>query len=38
MAKTKKAILAKGIRATEMRLKIYRYLKRKTYAVTLNEM
>ncbi|SRX55046.1 Fur family transcriptional regulator [Aequorivita sp. CIP111184] len=38
MTKTEKALLAKGIRPTKMRLKIYKYLKRKTYAVTLKEM
>jgi len=36
--KTEKTLLSKGIRPTEMRLKIYKYLKRKTYAVTLKEM
>ncbi|RKS56018.1 Fur family ferric uptake transcriptional regulator [Gillisia mitskevichiae] len=38
MTKIEKVLLAKGIRPTEMRLKIYKYLKRKTYALTLNEM
>ena len=36
--KTEKTLLSKGIRPTEMRLKIYKYLNRKTYAVSLNEM
>ena len=36
--KTEKTLLSKGIRPTEMRLKIYKYLQRKTYAVSLNEM
>ena len=38
MTKTEKKLSSKGIRSTEMRLKIYKYLKRKTYAVSLNEM
>ena len=38
MTKTEKKLSSKGIRPTEMRLKIYKYLKRKTYAVSLNEM
>jgi Fur family ferric uptake transcriptional regulator len=38
ITKTEKVLLAKGIRPTEMRLKIYKYLNRKTYAVTLREM
>jgi len=36
--KTEKTLLSKGIRSTEMRLKIHKYLNRKTYAVSLNEM
>ena len=36
--KTEKTLLSKGIRPTEMRLKIHKYLNRKTYAVSLNEM
>ena len=38
MTTTEKILFAKGIRPTVMRLKIYKYLKRKTYAVTLKEM
>jgi Fur family ferric uptake transcriptional regulator len=38
MTKTEKILFTKGIRPTEMRLKIYKYLKRKTYADSLNEM
>ena len=38
MTKTEKKLSSKGIRSTEMRLKIYKYLNRKTYAVSLNEM
>ncbi|TVZ28779.1 hypothetical protein JM83_3935 [Gillisia sp. Hel_I_86] len=38
MTNTEKILFTKGIRPTEMRLKIYKYLKRKTYAVTLKEM
>lgn len=38
MTKTERTLLSKGIRPTEMRLKIYKYLKRKTYADSLNEM
>ena len=38
MTKTEKTLLSKGIRPTEMRLKIHKYLNRKTYAVSLNEM
>ena len=38
MTTTEKILFANGIRPTVMRLKIYKYLKRKTYAVTLKEM
>lgn len=36
--KPERTLLSKGIRPTEMRMKIYKYLKRKTYAASLNEM
>jgi len=35
MTKAKKTLSEYGIRPTEMRLKIYKYLKRKRYAVSL---
>ncbi|WP_144963629.1 Fur family transcriptional regulator [Gillisia sp. Hel_I_86] len=38
MTTTEKILFTKGIRPTVMRLKIYKYLKRKTYAASLNEM
>ena len=38
MTKTEKALLDKGIRPTEMRLKICKYLKGKTYTVTLKKI
>ncbi|WP_091262371.1 Fur family transcriptional regulator [Gillisia sp. Hel1_33_143] len=38
MTTTEKILFTKGIRPTVMRLKIYKYLKRKTYALTLKEM
>ena len=38
MTKTEKKLSSKGIRPTEMRLKIHKSLNRKTYAVSLNEM
>ena len=38
MNKAEKIFVGKGIRSTKMRLNIYKYLKRKTYAVTLKEM
>ena len=38
MTKTEKILTNHGIRPTQMRSKIYKYLKRKTYAVSLNEM
>ena len=38
MTNTERILFTKGIRPTEMRLKIYKYLKRKTYAITLKEM
>lgn len=34
MTKTEKALLRRGIRPTETRLEIYKYLKRKNYAVS----
>tara|TARA_R100001369_G_scaffold954_1_gene3043 strand:+ start:73301 stop:73735 length:435 start_codon:yes stop_codon:yes gene_type:complete len=38
MTKIEKVLLTKGIRPTEMRSKIYKFLKRKQSAVTLREM
>ncbi|MDG3582539.1 MULTISPECIES: Fur family transcriptional regulator [Flavobacteriaceae] len=38
MNKAEKILKSKGIRPTEMRLAIYKYLKRKFYAVTLKEI
>ena len=38
MNKAEKILINKGIRPTEMRLAIYKYLKRKFYAVTLKEI
>lgn len=38
MTKVEKILVGKGIRPTEMRLTIYKHLKRKVYAVTLKDM
>jgi len=38
MTKTESTLLSKGIRPTEMRLKIYKYLKRKQSAVSFSDL